>query len=370
MSASETGGVITSTSTSIRDTTTFPIQNSPANSLVHNLSFSYPTTDGPNNVFKSPLSASSPPPYPAPPAAADGLLPNNANLISGEAVKRKRGRPRKYGPDGSIAMPLAPPAAAITPPPAPVTTTISPLGGDFSPSSVHQPPSVAAPPPSGTPSSSMKKKARGRPPGSGKRQKVEAFGSAGVGFTPHVITVKAGEDVSAKIMSLSQHGSRTICILSATGAISNVTLRQAATSGGTATYEGRFDILSLSGSFLLSEVGGQRSRTGGLSVSLAGPDGRVLGGCVAGLLIAASPVQVIVGSFTTDGQKEPKTINHTEPLYAPSKVNPSGASGASSPPSRGTLSESSGGPGSPLTHNAGACNNVNSPGMSSMPWKL
>lgn len=56
--------------------------------------------------------------------------------------------------------------------------------------------------------------------------------------------------------------------------------------------QGRFDILSLSGSFLLTEVGGQRSRTGGLSVSLAGPDGRVLGGCVAGLLTAASPVQV------------------------------------------------------------------------------
>lgn len=38
-------------------------------------------------------------------------------------------------------------------------------------------------------------------------------------------------------MSLSQHGSRAICILSANGAISNVTLRQPATSGGTVTYE-------------------------------------------------------------------------------------------------------------------------------------
>lgn len=56
--------------------------------------------------------------------------------------------------------------------------------------------------------------------------------------------------------------------------------------------QGRFEILSLSGSFLLSESGGQRSRTGGLSVSLSGPDGRVLGGGVAGLLTAASPVQV------------------------------------------------------------------------------
>lgn len=56
--------------------------------------------------------------------------------------------------------------------------------------------------------------------------------------------------------------------------------------------QGRFEILSLSGSFLLSENGGQRSRTGGLSVSLSGPDGRVLGGGVAGILTAASPVQV------------------------------------------------------------------------------
>lgn len=56
--------------------------------------------------------------------------------------------------------------------------------------------------------------------------------------------------------------------------------------------QGRFEILSLSGSIMLTESGGQRSRTGGLSVSLAGPDGRVLGGGVAGLLTAAAPVQV------------------------------------------------------------------------------
>lgn len=41
-----------------------------------------------------------------------------------------------------------------------------------------------------------------------------------------------------------------------------------------------------------SDTGGTRSRSGGMSVSLAGADGRVVGGGVAGLLIAASPVQV------------------------------------------------------------------------------
>lgn len=45
------------------------------------------------------------------------------------------------------------------------------------------------------------------------------------------------QDVSSKVMAFSQNGPRTVCILSANGVISNVTLRQAATSGGTATYE-------------------------------------------------------------------------------------------------------------------------------------
>lgn len=57
--------------------------------------------------------------------------------------------------------------------------------------------------------------------------------------------------------------------------------------------QGRFEILSLSGSFTITESGGIRSRTGGISVSLAGPDGRVIGGGVTGLLLAASPIQVM-----------------------------------------------------------------------------
>lgn len=288
----------------------------------------------------------------------------NVNVSSmggsgGEPVKRKRGRPRKYGPDGAMALALTP---------APQSVNVNPLSGGFSSPPI---PSVPTPPPSGgTASPTSFKKARGRPPGSSKKQQLEALGSAGFGFTPHVITVKAGEDVSSKIMSFSQHGPRAICILSANGAISNVTLRQPATSGGTVTYEGRFEILSLSGSFLLSENGGQRSRTGGLSVSLSGPDGRVLGGGVAGLLTAASPVQVVVGSFIADGRKESKPATQMEPLTAPPKLaSVGGPTGASSPPSRGTLSESSGGPGSPHNQSTGACNNSNTQGVPSVPWK-
>lgn len=48
---------------------------------------------------------------------------------------------------------------------------------------------------------------------------------------------------------------------------------------------------------MLTEIAGSRNRTGGLSVSLASPDGRVIGGGVGGMLIAAGPVQVAVSSW-------------------------------------------------------------------------
>ncbi|KAK8958016.1 hypothetical protein KSP39_PZI000104 [Platanthera zijinensis] len=295
---------------------------------------------------------------PPPAVSVHGL-----NVPTGNLVRKKRGRPRKYASDGSMSLALT----TVSPSSAPPTG----MGGGFSPLSMGQANSDLS-----LPGDSMRK-IRGRPPGSGKKQQMLALGSAGTGFTPHVITVKAGEDVSAKIMSFSHNGPRAICILSANGAISNVTLRQAASSGGTVTYEGRFEILSLSGSFLLSESGGQRSRTGGLSVSLAGPDGRVLGGGVAGLLTAASPVQVVVGSFIADGKKDRKNANHLEGASTLEKLG-SGVSlsggggglmaGGNSPPSRGTLSESSGGgPASPLNQSTGTCNNQQS--FSGILWK-
>lgn len=45
------------------------------------------------------------------------------------------------------------------------------------------------------------------------------------------------QDIATKIMSFSQQGPRAVCILSANGAVSTVTLRQSGTSAGTVTYE-------------------------------------------------------------------------------------------------------------------------------------
>ena len=63
--------------------------------------------------------------------------------------------------------------------------------------------------------------------------------------------------------------------------------------------QGRFEIICLSGSYLVTDNGGPRGRTGGLSVLLASPDGRVIGGGVGGVLLAASPVQVTFCSLHT-----------------------------------------------------------------------
>ncbi|XP_074559258.1 AT-hook motif nuclear-localized protein 10-like [Curcuma longa] len=210
-----------------------------------------------------------------------GLSPGNS---SGESFKRKRGRPRKYGPDGTPTLAVSPLSTSPAAPP--------PSTGAFSPAT-HIAATVVA---------EGVKRARGRPRGSTNKRHIKALGSTGTGFMPHVIAVQTGEDVSAKIMEFSQQSRRAICVLSANGAIANASLCQAATSGGTLSYEGRFEILSLSGSFLPTESGGQHRRTGGLSVSLADPDGHVIGGGVTGRLIAASPVQVIVGSFASQGQ--------------------------------------------------------------------
>ncbi|XP_007219383.2 AT-hook motif nuclear-localized protein 7 isoform X2 [Prunus persica] len=114
-------------------------------------------------------------------------------------------------------------------------------------------------------------------------------------YTPHVITAEPGEDLTFKIISVAEQGPRAIWIISANGAVSNVRLRRPDTDEGSITLEGVFEIAHLSGSFMFYDNRGTMS--GGLSVSLSGPNGSCIGGAVCGSLIAAGHVQVVVGSF-------------------------------------------------------------------------
>ncbi|KAK4389398.1 AT-hook motif nuclear-localized protein 1 [Sesamum angolense] len=322
--------------------------------------------------------------------------PSGAAGVGGDTtLKKKRGRPRKYGPDGSVGMALSP---------KPISSSAPPPVIDFS---------------------AVGKRGKVRSVGSGVklqqlRMENEGSGewvscSVGANFTPHIITVNAGELnfgakwdtvtvlillplrlLKSEIHFCIRQGPRAICVLSANGVVSSVTLRQPDSSGGTLTYEsfplqplhlclpkssaysggplhdldeqihillirvsvfgillqkmihyilielsfildsilkhvlantianhGRFEILSLSGSFMPSETGGMRNRSGGMSVSLASPDGRVVGGGVAGLLVAA----IVIGSFLAGNQLEKKknkpesmTIIPAAPIPVPNAV--------------------------------------------------
>ncbi|CAA2994943.1 Hypothetical predicted protein [Olea europaea subsp. europaea] len=171
-------------------------------------------------------------PLPSPPTSAtatnsfpiNAVLPNNTTTNNSglvyphtvpsavssppETVKRKRGRPRKYG----------------TPEQAAAAKRLSGLASSAaSPKKRGQ--SLAAAVTIGSSASSSKK------------SQLASFGIIGQGFTPHVISVAAGEDVGQKIMSFVQQSKREICIMSASGSVSIACLHQPATSGGSVTYE-------------------------------------------------------------------------------------------------------------------------------------
>ncbi|KAJ0260657.1 PPC domain-containing protein [Hirschfeldia incana] len=195
-------------------------------------------------------------------------------------VKKKRGRPRKYVPDNNEGCDL-----------------------ELSPMQSLQKPKISSP----VSDPNAPKRARGRPPGTGRKQRLANLGewmntSAGFAFATHVISVEAGEDIVSKVLSFSQQRPRALCIMSGTGMASAFTLRQTGSSAPTLSFQGHFDILSLQGCYLVNEEGGSKSRTGGISVSLSRHDGFLIGGTV-GTLIAASLVQVVACSFVYGSAK-------------------------------------------------------------------
>jgi hypothetical protein len=104
-----------------------------------------------------------PPPPPPQSAAGSGAgaagSPGGNVLGMGELMRKKRGRPRKYAPDGSMALALAPISSASA-------------GGAAAPGQQqHGGFSISSPP------SDPNAKRRGRPPGSGKKKQFEALGT-------------------------------------------------------------------------------------------------------------------------------------------------------------------------------------------------
>lgn len=102
-----------------------------------------------------------------------------------------------------------------------------------------------------------------------------------------------------------------ICVLAGTGAVAEVTFRHPSPSssspadggvGGSATvvFRGRYEILSISATFLAPSMSAAvpPRAVRDLSVSLAGPHGQIVGGTVAGPLVAATTVVILAAAFT------------------------------------------------------------------------
>ncbi|KAK4770348.1 hypothetical protein SAY87_030880 [Trapa incisa] len=141
---------------------------------------------------------------------------------------------------------------------------------------------------------------RGRPSGSKNRPKppVVITRESASSLQAHILEIDDGCDVFEAVAAYARRRQRGICVLNGSGTVANVSLRQPAEAGqAVVTLQGRFEILSMVGSFLPPPA-----PPGATSLSVflqgGGGPGRVIGGNVVGELIAAGPVIVIASSFT------------------------------------------------------------------------
>lgn len=137
---------------------------------------------------------------------------------------------------------------------------------------------------------------RGRPVGSKNKPKppIIVTKDSANALKAHAMEVSSGCDVNESLLNFARKKQRGICVLSGTGYVTNVTLRQPASPGAIVTLHGRFEILSLLGSVLPPPA---PPGITGLTVYLASSQGQVVGGGVVGALIASGPVVILAASF-------------------------------------------------------------------------
>ncbi|XP_038716009.1 AT-hook motif nuclear-localized protein 17-like [Tripterygium wilfordii] len=139
---------------------------------------------------------------------------------------------------------------------------------------------------------------RGRPPGSKNKPKppLVITREPEPAMSPYVLQVPAGNDVVDALSRFSRRRNLGLCVLTGSGTVANVTLRQPSTTpGATITFHGGFDILSINATFFPQTSSHLYPNM--FTISLAGPQGQIVGGAVAGGLMAVAPVFLIAASF-------------------------------------------------------------------------
>ncbi|XP_044503793.1 AT-hook motif nuclear-localized protein 22-like [Mangifera indica] len=142
----------------------------------------------------------------------------------------------------------------------------------------------------------INRRPRGRPTGSKNKPKppIIITRDSANALRSHVMEIANGCDIMESVSTFARRRQRGICILSGCGTVTNVTLRQPAAPGAVVSLHGRFEILSLAGSFLPPPAPPAAS---GLTIYLAGGQGQVVGGSVLGPLLASGPVVIMASSF-------------------------------------------------------------------------
>nr|XP_009392027.2 PREDICTED: AT-hook motif nuclear-localized protein 17-like [Musa acuminata subsp. malaccensis] len=152
------------------------------------------------------------------------------------------------------------------------------------------------------------KRRRGRPLGSKNKPKppvvITQKAETPAAMRPHLLEIPAGKDVADAIARFARRRDLGLCVLAGTGSVANVTLRQSNIGGvptaaaATIGFHGRFEILSISATFLSPAVAAlSPGISGQMSISLAGPQGQVMGGLVVGPLLAAETVVIVAAAF-------------------------------------------------------------------------
>lgn len=143
----------------------------------------------------------------------------------------------------------------------------------------------------------MNRRPRGRPAGSKNKPKppIIITRDSANALRTHVMEIADGCDIMESVSNFARRRQRGVCIMSGTGTVTNVTLRQPASPGAVVTLHGRFEILSLAGSFLPPPAPPAATS---LTIYLAGGQGQVVGGSVVGQLMASGPVVIMAASFS------------------------------------------------------------------------
>ncbi|KAJ6426709.1 AT-HOOK MOTIF NUCLEAR-LOCALIZED PROTEIN 15 [Salix viminalis] len=150
---------------------------------------------------------------------------------------------------------------------------------------------------SGSGDGEITRRPRGRPAGSKNKPKppIIITRDSANALRTHLMEVADGCDIVDSVATFARRRQRGVCIMSGTGTVTNVTLRQPGSPGAIVTLHGRFEILSLAGSFLPPPAPPAAT---GLTIYLAGGQGQVVGGSVVGTLTASGPVVIMAASFS------------------------------------------------------------------------